>query len=76
LGHWKRTGFSKSQPGAAQQKMIGELLGRSGGETIEQPETNALKAMKQGGTVIHEVGGAIMGDNPGNPSQSMEVKLE
>jgi choline dehydrogenase-like flavoprotein len=44
-----------------QQKHIRELLEALGGRLSKKPETDVLKSMKPGGSVIHEVGGAIMG---------------
>jgi len=35
-----------------------------GGRTQKPPETNGAKAIEPGGKIIHEVGGAMMGDDP------------
>lgn len=43
-----------------QQQHIRDLLEAMGGK-VPKAETDPIKAIKQGGTVIHEVGGAIMG---------------
>ena len=76
--HWKWTDFELNQV-RHQQTMIGELLRALGGWFSERPETDPLKLVRQGGTVIHEVGGAIMGADPGASvtnrwSQTWDVK--
>jgi choline dehydrogenase-like flavoprotein len=58
--HWKWTDFELNQV-RHQQKHIRELLEALGGRLSKKPETDVLKSMKPGGSVIHEVGGAIMG---------------
>lgn len=58
--HWQWTDFELNQV-RHQQQHIRELLEALGGKVSSKPDADALKSMKQGGTVIHEVGGAIMG---------------
>ena len=59
--HWK---FSEDDLRlvAHQQETMAELLDAMGARFNSAPETkNPLKAVKEGGKTIHEVGGAIMG---------------
>ena len=76
--HWQWTDYELNQV-KQQQKMIGELLEAMGGKFSSQPKTDPLKAIKPGGAVIHEVGGAIMGDDRNKSvtnqwSQAWDVK--
>lgn len=57
--HWKWTDAELNLV-KHQQQHIRDLLEAMGGK-VTKPETDPAKAIKQGGTVIHEVGGAIMG---------------
>jgi choline dehydrogenase-like flavoprotein len=61
--HWKWSDFEINQV-LHQQKSIRELLDAMGGKFSGKSEIDALKVMKPGGSVIHEVGGAIMGNDP------------
>jgi len=62
--HWKWSEFELRQV-LHQQKLIAELLSAMGGKFSSPPEkADALKVIRAGGAVIHEVGGAIMGDRP------------
>jgi len=61
--HWKWSDFELNQV-RHQQKLIRELLEAMGGRFARPPETDPLKVVRAGGSVIHEVGGAIMGDDP------------
>jgi choline dehydrogenase-like flavoprotein len=58
--HWKWTDFELNQV-RHQQKHIRELLEAMGGKVKPFAEADVFKSMKPGGSVIHEVGGAIMG---------------
>lgn len=59
--HWKWSGDELKQV-AHQQEMMAAILESMGGRFKRPPGTeNPLKAIKQGGKIIHEVGGAIMG---------------
>lgn len=60
--HWKWSDFELNQV-RHQQKLIAELLATLGGKFAKPPESDPLKAIRPGGSVIHEVGGAIMGDD-------------
>ncbi|MFK5924917.1 MAG: GMC family oxidoreductase [Verrucomicrobiota bacterium] len=76
--HWQWTEHELNQV-KQQQKMIGELLETMGGKFSSQPKTDPLKAIKPGGAIIHEVGGAIMGDHQNDSvtnqwSQTWDVK--
>ena len=48
---------------AHMQKTAAEIIDAMGGRYSAQPQSGD-KAIKQGGIIIHEVGGAIMGDDP------------
>ena len=58
--HWQWTDFEIKQV-LHQQQTIAELLRAVGGRFAGEPETDPLKLVRAGGSVIHEVGGAIMG---------------
>ena len=45
------------------QKTAAEIIEAMGGDDASQPQTGE-KAIKQGGVIIHEVGGAMMGNDP------------
>ncbi|MCB1236834.1 MAG: GMC family oxidoreductase, partial [Verrucomicrobiae bacterium] len=62
--HWKWADAELKQI-AHQQEMMGAILDAMGGRYRRPPEIqNPIKAVKDGGSVIHEVGGAIMGADP------------
>lgn len=76
--HWKWTEFERNQV-RHQQKHIRELLEAIGGKVKPVAEADVFKSMKPGGSVIHEVGGAIMGGDPATSvtnrwSQTWDVK--
>lgn len=76
--HWQWTDFELNQV-RHQQQRIAELLEALGGRFTRPPEADPLKAIRPGGSVIHEVGGAIMGDDPARSvtnrwSQTWDVK--
>jgi choline dehydrogenase-like flavoprotein len=76
--HWKWTDFELNQV-RHQQKHIRELLEAMGGKVKPFAEADVLKSMKPGGSVIHEVGGAIMGADAATSvtnqwSQTWDVK--
>lgn len=61
--HWKFSDDELKQV-AHQQEMMAAILSEMGGRFSRSPETkNPIKAVKHGGRIIHEVGGAIMGDD-------------
>jgi choline dehydrogenase-like flavoprotein len=62
--HWKFSDDELRQV-AHQQEVMAEILDAMGGRFSRPPETgNPLKAVKNGGSIIHEVGGAVMGEKP------------
>ncbi len=62
--HWKFSDDELKQV-AHQQEMMAAVLESMGGRLSRPPEIdNPLKAVKEAGKTIHEVGGAIMGDDP------------
>ncbi len=76
--HWQWTDFEINQV-RHQQKHIRELLEAMGGKVKPFVEADVLKSMKPGGSVIHEVGGAIMGADAAHSvtnqwSQTWDVK--
>jgi len=62
--HWK---WSEHEIRQAQhvEKTAADIIGAMGGRVGKAPQSGE-KAIKQGGIIIHEVGGAIMGTEPGN----------
>jgi choline dehydrogenase-like flavoprotein len=61
--HWKWSDDELNQV-AHQQEMMAAVLESMGGRFNRQPATDdPMRAIKQGGKIIHEVGGAIMGDD-------------
>ena len=60
--HWQWTDFEINQV-RHQQKHIRALLEAMGGKVKPVVEAEMLKSMKSGGSVIHEVGGAMMGND-------------
>ncbi|MGB0578961.1 MAG: GMC family oxidoreductase [Limisphaerales bacterium] len=64
--HWKWSDDELKQV-AHQQQMLYAVLESMGARFHRQPYIDdPIKAIKQGGQIIHEVGGAIMGDKPTN----------
>lgn len=75
--HWKWTEAELNLV-KHQQQHIRDLLEAMGGK-VSKAETDPAKAIRQGGTVIHEVGGAIMGADAATSvtnqwSQTWDVK--
>ena len=69
--HWKFSDDELKQV-AHQQETIGGILEAMGGRLSRKPETaNPLRIVKDGGSIIHEVGGAVMG---GDPAKSVTNK--
>ena len=60
--HWKWSDHETRQA-AHMQKTAAEIIDAMGGRMGSQPQSGE-KAIKQGGVIIHEVGGAIMGSDP------------
>jgi len=76
--HWQWTDFERAQV-RHQQAHIRELLEAMGGKVKPFVEADVFKSMKPGGSVIHEVGGAIMGADAATSvtnqwSQTWDVK--
>lgn len=76
--HWRWSDYEINQV-RHQQRTIAELLEAMGGKFSGKPQVDPLKAVRSGGSVIHEVGGAIMGDDPAKSvtnkwSQAWDVK--
>jgi choline dehydrogenase-like flavoprotein len=76
--HWKWSDFELNQV-RHQQAHIRDLLEALGGKVQPKTEVDPRTAIRQGGTVIHEVGGAIMGHDPAQSvtnqwSQAWDVK--
>jgi choline dehydrogenase-like flavoprotein len=75
--HWKWSDHELGQA-AHMQKTAAEIIDAMGGRYPVKPQTGD-KAIKQGGIIIHEVGGAIMGSDPAKSvtnsyGQSWEMK--
>jgi choline dehydrogenase-like flavoprotein len=76
--HWQWSDFELNQV-RHQQQHIAELLDALSGRLLKPPADDPLQAIRPGGTVIHEVGGAIMGADPASSvtnawSQTWDVK--
>jgi choline dehydrogenase-like flavoprotein len=76
--HWKWSEHETRQA-AHMQKTFADLIGAMGGRLQKPPETDGTKAIAPGGSIIHEVGGAMMGDDPHRSAvnkwcQAWEVK--
>jgi len=62
--HWKWSQHETRQA-AHMQKTFGEIIAAMGGRLAGPIETDGAKAISPGGSIIHEVGGTIMGSDPG-----------
>ena len=76
--HWKWSQHETRQA-AHMQKTFGEIIEAMGGRVTQPVESDGAKAISPGGSIIHEVGGAIMGSDPGKSvtnrwCQTWEVK--
>jgi choline dehydrogenase-like flavoprotein len=60
--HWKWSEHETRQA-AHMQRTFGEIIAAMGGRTKEPVIADGAKAIAPGGSIIHEVGGAIMGDD-------------
>jgi choline dehydrogenase-like flavoprotein len=58
--HWEWSEHETRQA-AHMQKTFGQIIEAMGGRVREGVETDGAKAIHTGGSIIHEVGGAIMG---------------
>ena len=61
--HWKWSEHETRQA-AHMQKTFVEIIEAMGGKVTSKVETDGMKAIRPGGFIIHEVGGAIMGADP------------
>ena len=61
--HWKWSEHETRQA-AHMQQTFADIISAMGGKVRGKPQLDGAKAIAQGGLIIHEVGGAIMGDNP------------
>ncbi|MBE7540170.1 MAG: GMC family oxidoreductase [Opitutaceae bacterium] len=63
--HWQWSEHETRQA-AHMVKTFSDVIREMGGRTNGPVETDGAKAILPGGSIIHEVGGAIMGDKPSN----------
>ncbi len=63
--HWQWSAHETRQA-AHMQKTFGEIIGVMGGRVKGRPELDGSLAIAPGGSIIHEVGGSIMGADPAN----------
>lgn len=61
--HWKWSEHETRQA-AHMQKTFVEIIEAMGGRVVPPVETDGVKTISTGGSVIHEVGGAIIGSDP------------
>jgi choline dehydrogenase-like flavoprotein len=61
--HWQWSEHETRQA-AHMQKTFAGLIESMGGRLGDEPQADGAKAISAGGSIIHEIGGAIMGDDP------------
>jgi choline dehydrogenase-like flavoprotein len=61
--HWEFSSHELRQV-AHMRRTFADLLEAMGGRTDDNPDRNPLEVIRPGGNVKHEVGGAVMGDDP------------
>jgi choline dehydrogenase-like flavoprotein len=61
--HWRWSQHERGQA-AHMQRTFGDIIAAMGGRTPVPVESDGAKAIASGGSIIHEVGGAIMGSDP------------
>jgi len=61
--HWQWSDHERRQA-AHMQTTFGDIIAAMGGKLREPVETDGAKAIAPGGSIIHEVGGTIMGADP------------
>jgi len=76
--HWQWSEHETRQA-AHMQQTFAAILTAMGGRMKNKPQPDGAKAIANGGVIIHEVGGAIMGDDPAKSvtnqwSQTWDVK--
>ena len=62
--HWGWSEHERRQA-AHMQKTFAAIIEAMGGRTRAAPQADGARAIAPGGSIIHEVGGAIMGADPG-----------
>lgn len=60
--HWKWSEHETRQA-AHMQQTFADIISMMGGRTKKPPQLDGARAIQPGGFIIHEVGGAIMGDD-------------
>jgi choline dehydrogenase-like flavoprotein len=60
--HWRWSDHETRQA-AHMQRTFADIIGAMGGRLKDAPEADGRKAIANGGSIIHEVGGAIMGSD-------------
>ena len=63
--HWQWSDHERRQA-AHMQRTFGDIIEAMGGKVRRPIQTDGAKAIAPGGSIIHEVGGAIMGSDPKN----------
>lgn len=61
--HWKWSDHERNMAVHAQETFT-EMIEAMGGKALPNPKKPGAESLLQGGEVIHEVGGALMGDDP------------
>jgi choline dehydrogenase-like flavoprotein len=61
--HWQWSDHERRQA-AHMQKTFADIIDAMGGRTSAAVKTDGAKAIAPGGSIIHEVGGTIMGSDP------------
>ena len=61
--HWKWADHELNQA-LHMQRTFAEIVEEMGGKVLSTIQTDGARAISQGGQIIHEVGGACMGDDP------------
>jgi hypothetical protein len=61
--HWQWSEHETRQA-AHMQKTFGQIIEAMGGRVKGEVKTDGVQAIAPGGSIIHEVGGAIMGEDP------------
>jgi choline dehydrogenase-like flavoprotein len=61
--HWQLSDHERRQA-AHMQKTFADIIDAMGGRTSAAVKTDGAKAIAPGGSIIHEVGGTIMGSDP------------
>ena len=61
--HWQWSEHETRQA-AHMQQTFAAIIESMGGRVRNQPQADGAKAISAGGSIIHEIGGAIMGDDP------------